>query len=258
MTGSRIFSPAVFVILLTGSAHAQVDRITGQPFATRSEVLAQHGMVCTSHPLATQIGVEVLKAGGSAVDAALAANAALGLMEPMSCGIGGDLFAIVWNAKDRKLHGLNASGRSPLGLSYDQMKAELTRLNRTTIPSRGLMPISVPGCVDGWFELHGKFGRLPMSQVLAPAIRYAREGFPVTEVIAYYWKSVRLYDGLPGAALSTWAPGGKPPRRGRAKACPSRARRPGLDRDEVPGERSRPPIRDGQRAGEGPPAAPEQ
>ena len=109
----------------------------------------------------------------------------------MSCGIGGDLFAIVWNAKDRKLYGLNASGRSPLGLSYDQVKAELARLKRTTIPSRGMMPISVPGCVDGWFELHAKFGQLPMSQVLAPAIRYAREGFPVPEVIASYWKSVR-------------------------------------------------------------------
>jgi gamma-glutamyltranspeptidase / glutathione hydrolase len=197
--------------LLTVSVQAQVDRVTGRPFATRSEVLAQHGMVCTSHPLATQIGVDVLKAGGSAVDAAIAANAALGLMEPMSCGIGGDLFAIVWQAKDRKLYGLNASGRSPLGLSYDQMKAELVRLDRKTIPSHGLLPISVPGCVDGWFELHGKFGRLPMAQVLAPAIRYAREGFPVTEVIGSYWKSVRLYEDLPGAALATWAPGGQPP-----------------------------------------------
>jgi gamma-glutamyltranspeptidase/glutathione hydrolase len=193
---------------------AQVDRPTGRPFATRSEVLAQHGMVCTSHPLATQIGLEVLRAGGSAVDAALAANAALGLMEPMSCGIGGDLFAIVWHAKDRKLYGLNASGRSPLGLSYDQVKAELARLNRETIPSRGMMPISVPGCVDGWFELHAKFGRLPMPQVFAPAIRYARDGFPVPEVIAAYWKSVRVYEGLPGAALSTWAPSGKPPAAG--------------------------------------------
>jgi gamma-glutamyltranspeptidase / glutathione hydrolase len=205
---------AVLVLIIASRAHAQVDRITGRPFATRSEVLAQHGMVCTSHPLATQIGVEILKAGGSAVDAAVAANAALGLMEPMSCGIGGDLFAIVWSAKDRKLHGLNASGRSPLGLNYDQMKAELQKLGRTTLPSRGMLPISVPGCVDGWFELHRRFGRLPMPQVLAPAIQYAREGFPVTEVIAYYWRSVRVYEGLPGAALATWAPGGRPPAEG--------------------------------------------
>src|SRR5512137_2375869 len=140
------------------NAQAQVDRITGKSFATRSEVIAQHGMVCTSHPLASQVGLDVLKAGGSAVDAAIAANAALGLMEPVSCGIGGDLFAIVWSAKDKKLYGLNASGRSPLGLSFDQMQAELAKLGRTTIPSRGVLPISVPGCVDGWFELHGKFG----------------------------------------------------------------------------------------------------
>ncbi len=214
MIGSRFFGAAGSALLLATTVPAQVDRVTGRPFASRSEVLAQHGMVCTSHPLATQVGLDLLKAGGSAVDAAIGANAALGLMEPMSCGIGGDLFAVVWNAKDRKLYGLNASGRSPLGLSYDQMKVELAKLGRATIPSRGLLPISVPGCVDGWYELHGKFGRLPMAQVLAPAIRYAREGFPVTEVIASYWTSVRLYEGLPGAALATWAPGGKPPAQG--------------------------------------------
>jgi gamma-glutamyltranspeptidase/glutathione hydrolase len=202
-----------------------VDRITGRPFATRSEVLAQRGMVCTSQPLASQVGLDVLKAGGSAVDAAIAANAALGLMEPVSCGIGGDLFAIVWSAKDQKLYGLNASGRSPLSLSYDQMKAELAKLGRTTIPSRGLLPISVPGAVDGWFELHGKFGKLPMRDVLAPAIRYAREGFPVSELIAYYWAaSVRnaQADKLPGAFLATFAPGG------RAPACGEVFRNPAL------------------------------
>ena len=111
--------PAMLLTVLALNAPAQIDRVTGRPFATRSEVLGQHGMVCTSHPLATQIGVDVLKAGGSAVDAAIAANAALGLMEPVSCGVGGDLFAIVWSAKDKKLYGLNASGRSPLGLSND-------------------------------------------------------------------------------------------------------------------------------------------
>ena len=216
---------AALSLLLTFGVQAQVDRITGRAFATRSDVLAQHGMVCTSHPLASQVGLDVLKAGGSAVDAAIAANAALGLMEPVSCGIGGDLFAIVYSAKDSKVYGLNASGRSPLGLSYDQLQAELAKLNRTTIPSRGLLPISVPGAVDGWFELHRKFGKLPMQQVLAPAIRYAQEGFPVTELIAYYWnigvQNARA-DRLPGAFLETFAP------RGHAPACGEIFRNPDL------------------------------
>jgi gamma-glutamyltranspeptidase/glutathione hydrolase len=134
-------------------AQGQIDRITGKNFATRSEVLARHGMVCTSVPLATQVGIEILKRGGSAVDAAIAANATLGLTEPVSNGIGGDLFAIVYSAKENKLYGLNASGRSPLGLSYDQMTAELEKLKRTTIPPRGMLPIRVPGCVDGWAGL---------------------------------------------------------------------------------------------------------
>ena len=142
-------------------------------------------------PLATQIGVDILQAGGSAVDAAIAANAALGLMEPTGNGIGGDIFAIVWDAKTKKLHGLNGSGRSPLGLSYEQMKAELAKLNRETIPPHGMLPISVPGCVDGWFELHKKFGKLPMKQVLQPAINYANEGFPVSDIVAYYMETER-------------------------------------------------------------------
>src|SRR5687767_8718824 len=149
---------------------AQIDRITGKPFATRSEVVARHGMVCTSVPLATQIGLDVLKRGGSAVDAAIAANAALGLMEPVSNGIGGDLFAIVYVAKENKLYGLNGSGRSPLGLSYDQMRAELAKLKRDTIPPLGMLPISVPGTVDGWAELHKKFGKLPLADDLSGAI----------------------------------------------------------------------------------------
>lgn len=186
------------------------DRVTGRQFATRSEVIAAHGMACTSQPLATQIAIDILKQGGSAVDAAIAANAALGLMEPNSCGIGGDLFAIVWDAKSQKLHGLNASGRSPKSLTLE----EFQRRNLKFIPSLGPLPISVPGCVDGWFELHGKFGRLPMAQVLAPTIAYARNGFPVSEVIAHYWQgSPRTYAKQPGF-LETFAPGGKAPRTG--------------------------------------------
>ena len=189
---------------------AQVDRVTGRSFATRSEVLARHGMVCTSVPLATQIGIEILKRGGSAVDAAIAANAALGLMEPTGNGIGGDLFAIVYSAKENKLYGLNASGRSPHGLSYEQLKAELTKLKRETIPPRGMLPISVPGCVDGWSELHKKFGKLKLSDDLAPAIRYAEEGFPVSELIADYWAfGPKLYKDLPGAFLQTFTLDGK-------------------------------------------------
>src|SRR5688500_14872012 len=139
--------------ILLSRASAQIDRVNGSPIATRSEVIAQHGMAATSHPLATQIAIDVLQAGGSATDAAIAANAALGLMEPTGNGIGGDLFAIVWDAKTKKLYGLNGSGRSPLGLSYGQMQAELEKLGRKSIPPRGLLPISVPGTVDGWFEL---------------------------------------------------------------------------------------------------------
>lgn len=188
------------------------DRITGHMFATRSEVLARRGMAATSHPLATQAALDVLKRGGSAVDAAIAANACLALMEPVSCGLGGDLFAIVWDPKTERLHGLNASGRSPLGLSREKLLAELGE--RRHIPSFGPLPITVPGCVDGWFELHGRFGRLPMGEVLRPAIDYAREGFPVTELIAYYWeRGGRVLKSYPGFA-ETFLPGGRAPAKG--------------------------------------------
>ncbi len=204
--------------LLTTAAHvanSQIDRITGKNFATRSEVLARHGMVCTSVPAATQVGLDILKRGGSAVDAAIAANATLGLMEPVSNGVGGDLFAIVYSAKENKLYGINGSGRSPLGLSYEQMKAELAKLRRETIPPHGMLPINVPGTVDAWAELHKKFGKLKLSDDLAPGIRYAEEGFPVTDLIAYYWKlSVPLYKNMPGAFLETHTLDGK----GRAPA----------------------------------------
>ncbi|MEM1257366.1 MAG: gamma-glutamyltransferase [Bacteroidota bacterium] len=158
------------------------DRITGESFATRSVVLGQNGMVATSHPLATQIGLDMLKNGGNAIDAAIAANAALGLMEPTGCGIGGDLFAIVWDGKTKKLYGLNASGRSPQKLTLEYFEKE----GMEKIPSHGPLPVSVPGAVDGWFELHGKFGSKPMSEILKPAIDYAEKGFPLTELIAWY------------------------------------------------------------------------
>jgi gamma-glutamyltranspeptidase/glutathione hydrolase len=209
----RRFQPVSFALLtflVASSLDAQIDRITGKNFATRSEVFATHGMVCTSIPAATQAGLDILKRGGTAVDAAIAANATLGLTEPVSNGIGGDLFAIVYSAKENKLYGINGSGRSPLGLSYDAMKSELAKLHRETIPPLGMLPISIPGCVDAWAELHKKFGKLKLSDDLAPAIRYADEGFPVTDLIAYYWTfGPRLYEGLPGAFLETYTLDGR-------------------------------------------------
>jgi gamma-glutamyltranspeptidase / glutathione hydrolase len=216
----------LLVLLIVGlRLNAQIDRITGKNFATRSEVLARHGMVCTSVPAATEVGIDILKRGGSAVDAAISANAMLGLMEPVSNGIGGDLFAIVYSAKENKLYGINGSGRSPLGLSYDQMKAELAKLHRETIPPTGMLPISVPGTVDAWAELHKRFGKLKLNDDLAPAIRYAEEGFPVTELIAYYWAfGPRLYKGLPGAFLESYTLDGK----GRTPAKGDIFKNPGL------------------------------
>ena len=211
----RIILSLCLLLIVDLSAQAQVDRITGKNFATRSEVVARHGMVCTSVPLATQVGIDILKRAGSAVDAAIAANATLGLVEPVSNGIGGDLFAIVYSAKENKLYGINGSGRSPLGLSYEAMKAEIDKLHRTTIPPLGMLPITVPGTVDAWTELHKKFGKLRFADDLAPAIHYAEEGFPVSELIAYYWAfAPRLYKDSPGAFAETYTINGRTPGKG--------------------------------------------
>jgi gamma-glutamyltranspeptidase/glutathione hydrolase len=186
------------------------DRVTGRAHASRSEIIAPHGMAATSQPLATQVALDILKAGGSAVDAAIAANAALGLMEPTGCGIGGDLFAIVWDAEKRELTGLNASGRAPQAMTLEYFQEH----GYDEIPRYGPLPVSVPGAVDGWFELHRRYGRLPMDEILAPAIRYAREGFPVSEVIAYYFEaSARRLGEYPGFA-ETFMPNGHTPRKG--------------------------------------------
>ena len=170
------------LLAFTASAPA-ASRQGAKGFATRSETIAPHAMACTSQPLVTQVALDILKQGGSATDAIIAANATIGLMEPTGSGIGGDLFAIVWDAQSQRLYGLNGSGRSPYSLTLDHFKKE--RL--TKVPSYGPLPVTVPGCVDGWFALHAKFGRLPMKTLLAPAIAYAREGFPVSEVIAAGW-----------------------------------------------------------------------
>jgi gamma-glutamyltranspeptidase / glutathione hydrolase len=203
----RILLSLALVLPLTAIC---ADRITGKPFATRSEVYAPHAIAATSHPLATQIALDVMKAGGSAVDAAIAANAALGLMEPTGSGVGGDLFAIVWDPKTKKLYGYNGSGRSPKSLTL----AEFRKRGLTEVPSHGPLPVTVPGAVDAWFALHDRFGRKPMPDDLAPAIRYAREGHPVHEVIAYYWgRSVPTLSKWPGFAEQFTLDGDAPGKR---------------------------------------------
>ena len=196
------------------------NRPVGETFATRSEVIAQHGIAATSHPLAAQVALDVLKRGGNAIDAAIACNAVMGVVEPTGNGIGGDLFAIVWDAKSRKLHGLNASGRSPRSLTLEHFR----ELEFEKIPQDGPFPVSVPGCVDGWFELHGKFGSLPMTALLEPAIGYAREGYPVTEVIAAGWAGgAKKYQGWPGFK-ETFMPEGRAPKKGEIFRNPGLAR----------------------------------
>lgn len=203
------FALFLFTIALFLNGSSQ-DRVTGLNFATRSEVIAQNGMACTSQPLATQAALDILKAGGNAIDAAIAANAVLGLVEPTGNGIGGDLFAIVWDAKTQKLYGLNASGRSPYDLKLDYFKEN----GYKKIPSYGPLPVSVPGCVDGWFELHKKFGKMPMKEVLDPAISYAEDGFPLTELIAYYWgRSANFLKRYPGFE-EIFMPNGEAPKKG--------------------------------------------
>ena len=203
--------PAALGLILSMTAAAQgFDRPVGEPFASRSEVISKHGMAATSQPLATQIALDILKRGGSAVDAAIAANAALGLMEPTGCGIGGDLFAIVWDAERGELTGLNASGRSPQSLTLQHFRD----IGMQSIPYLGPLTVSVPGAVDGWFELHGRYGRLPMSELLQPAIDYAEEGFPVTEFIADLWQeNVESRQEFPGVK-EVYMPDGKAPQTG--------------------------------------------
>jgi gamma-glutamyltranspeptidase / glutathione hydrolase len=208
----------LFLIAIPEVILAQ-DRITGRDFATRSEVIARNGMAATSQPLATQVALDILKKGGNAIDAAIAANAVLGVVEPTGCGIGGDLFALIWSADRGKLYGLNASGRSPRSL-----KLEYFRENKIDkIPSYGPLPVSVPGCVDGWYEMHDMLGKLPMKDVLQPAINYAREGFPVTEVIAYYLqKGTELLKEYPNIK-DIYMPVGKAPSKGQIFRNPNLA-----------------------------------
>ena len=204
------------------------DRYSGMPWATRSPVLAQHGMAATEQPLASQIAIDILKRGGSAVDAAIAANAAIGLMQPVLNGIGGDLFAIVWDPKSKRLYGYNGSGRSAMGRDLAKMTREVAAVWKKAgepvvphIPPLGSLPVTVPGAVDAWFALHDRFGALSMAEDLAPAIDYARNGFPVTQLIALYWKNnmaalerqKALIEEL-GNARATYLIGGRSPAEG--------------------------------------------
>jgi len=199
----------IFLLIMTDAGYGY-DRITGKPFASRSEVIGQNGMVATSHPLATQIGLDILKKGGTAIDAAIAANIALGLMEPTGNGIGGDLFALVWDAESKKLHGLNASGPAPKDISIDYFRDN----DLEKIPSYGPLPVTVPGAVDGWIKLHEKFGKLEFRTLFEPTIAYAKNGFPVTETIAYYLKnSQKRFEKYPNFN-ELWVKNGSMPAKG--------------------------------------------
>jgi len=222
----------LLLILMSSSVHADAsdrgDRYTGEHFATRSPVLARNGMAATSHPIASAIAVDVLKQGGSAVDAAIAANAMLGLVEPHACGIGGDLFAIVWDPRKRTLAGYNGSGRSAGNLSYENLLDLLGEDG--TMPVFGALSVSVPGAVDGWFALHERYGKLPMADVLAPAIAYARDGIAITEVDAALWAEALVEfegSGLADAVLAglreTYTEDGVPPAAGSVFANPDLA-----------------------------------
>ena len=199
----------VFLIILSLNVTGY-DRITGLEFASRSEVIATNGMAATSHPLATQTAISILKNGGNAIDAAIAANAVLGLVEPTGCGIGGDLFAIIWSADEKKLFGLNSSGPAPKNISINKLKQK----GLEKIPPYGPLPVTVPGAVAGWVSIHKKFGLLEFNKLFNDAINYAENGFPVTELVSYYLeRSSEIFAAYPNFK-DVWMPNGKTPKKG--------------------------------------------
>jgi gamma-glutamyltranspeptidase/glutathione hydrolase len=192
------------------SGQAPGDRPAANPRATRSVVLARNGVIATSQPLASAAGLRVLQNGGNAVDAAVTAAAVLAVVEPTMNGLGGDLFAIVYDAKTKTLKGLNASGRSPAAAT----PAEYRRRKLEAIPYRGELSVSVPGVVDGWHELLARHGTIPLAKALEPAISYAREGFAISEIISYQWRDAAPVLAQDPLAASVYLPGGKPPAAG--------------------------------------------
>ncbi len=218
MKGLRLTVLSVLCLICLGMNAS--DRLTGRMDATRSVVYGANGMVATSQPLAAQAGIDILKKGGNAVDAAIAVNATLGLMEPTGSGIGGDLFAIVWDAESGKLYGLNASGPASRSVSLEAVRKQ----GYDRMPAVGGLPVTVPGCVGGWSALHDRFGKLPMAEILAPAIDYAEKGFPLSEVIAYYWgRGVRSLKGF-DEFQRVYAPDGHAPVEGERFRNPDLAR----------------------------------
>ncbi|MDR9418275.1 gamma-glutamyltransferase [Gracilimonas sp.] len=212
---SLTFTFVLFLLIPTEQLQAQIDREAGNQISTRSEVIAERGMVATSQPLATQVGLQILRNGGNAIDAAIGANAAMGLMEPTGNGIGGDLFAIIWHEESGQLYALNASGRSPRGLSYDRLMEILDEKGANSIPAYDLLSVSVPGAVDGWFEMHERFGSADMSDILSEPIWYAENGFPVSEAISASWRgSARFLSNQPGAFEETFTIDGRGPEKG--------------------------------------------
>lgn len=215
----HITGSLLLLLVFTAEATLAQMHVYQKKANARSEVIGRKGIVATSHPLATQVAIDILKLGGNAVDAAIAANAILALVEPVAAGIGGDLEALIWDAATAELYGLSAVGKSPAALTPEFLRKSKIK----EILPAGMISVTVPGCVDGWQEMHKKFGKLSIEEILAPAISYANDGFPVTEAVAEFWQleAQRLKD-IPSFA-EVFIPGGQLPAKGELFRNPSLA-----------------------------------
>ncbi|MCA1934438.1 MAG: gamma-glutamyltransferase, partial [Asticcacaulis sp.] len=216
-------SPALALAPLHGG-----DRITGAKFAGRSTVWGTQGAAATAHPLASLIGIDILRQGGSAIDAAIAINAALGFLEPIACGIGGDAYVMLWDPAQKTVVGFNGSGRSPKGMSLDYVRS---KAKNGHIPSWGSVSVSVPGAVDTWGQMHARYGKLKFADVLAPAIALCERGMPVAQTIAFYLNASYRRFTNPDAGieevqnfLKVYAPNGRTPREGEIFSNPDLGR----------------------------------